>query len=207
MKLSDHRDTSSNNLSVLSIQNDFYNESMSSLSIFNLPRIKVETKLDFIKFSFLLSIIPEENIRKSITKSRITEPFWSELRNIREFQDTFEFFSDKELLNVYKYITFFPVVKEYELELIAKAFIHLVENSEITPKTSLAEIGRIILKYMKKITRKNGNPEAFRKLQNLNLLYYFYHESEERKNERLSESRVIDIKYAEKIEITSSKIK
>lgn len=193
MKLSGEGDTLMSNTCFTSISVEDYNDTMENLTLFNLPNSKLETKLEFIKFSFLMSIIPETNVRLTIDKSRITEPFWSAIRNLGEFRGTFDFFSDKEMLNMYKYITFFDVMKDYNTEFVTKALFLLSENGEITEKTSLAQIGRTLNKYMKKINRKNTDSKEFNKVNNINLLFYYFKQCEGILTERLCSCKWLDL--------------
>jgi hypothetical protein len=187
MKLSEDLQHKAHNTSPLSFEAFDYNQILN-LSLYNLPKSRLETKLDFIKFSFLLLIIPESNIRATIDKSRITEPFWNAIRQLREFQYTFERFTDKDLLNIYKYISFFGVIKEYKLDYVCKSFFFLIENGIITNDTNLAEIGRFLYKYLKKITRKNANQSAIRGISNINLLYFYYKHDDSNSRERLNDN-------------------
>jgi hypothetical protein len=148
--------------------NDF-----SSLSLSNLPNLPLNSKFDFIEFSFLFMLLDDSTVRQRINCSRITEQFWKKIKCLDEFLNTFNL-GEKEMLKIYKYIQYFKTSK-YQKEMVLKSFFYLKENKIIDYKSSLADISKELQKILKKISRKNAKlSEDIKVIKCTNILYYYY---------------------------------
>ncbi len=160
------------------------------LQLHNLPKEIIISKFDLVKFCFLVLGISNDAIRPFINYSKITDQFWYQLRKLRGFQETFKNFNMKEVYNVYKYIHYFKInnKKKYGNDIVIKAFYLLVERGEIDEGTSMADIGNILLKFLKFNTRKNGRNKDIA-LDKINILYHYVNSDT---NVRLCQYKFID---------------
>lgn len=123
----------------------------NNLIIDNLPNKTVENREDLISFCFLLFGIPEENCRKEINCSRITEKFWKQIKTLNNFELTFNKFTERELNNTFKYIVYLPACQKFEINLVLKTYFHLKESKLIDSNLSIADIGKSMMYWLTKI--------------------------------------------------------
>lgn len=147
--------------------------SIDVLKLHNLPTASLTEKWHVIKFCFLLIILPDEVVRQSINKSRITTSFWSDFRRLDGYLQTFNYFSDRELVNVYKYIYFYSAMRQFSSILVVKSFFYLEQQKAIYSELSLADIGKVILRFLKKLTRKNSKLLNISMLEEVTFLHYY----------------------------------
>lgn len=124
---------------------------INNLLIDNLPSKTVENREDLISFCFLLFGIPEENCRKKINCSRITEKFWKQIKGLKNFELTFNNFTERELNNTFKYIVYLPACQKFEINLVLKTYFHLKESKLIDSNLSIADIGKSMMYWLTKI--------------------------------------------------------
>lgn len=129
---------------------------INQLQLQNLPSMVLQTKQEQVRFCFLLLLLTDESVRKCINKSRITVQFWTKFRELHGFQQTFMHFSDKEMLNVFKYIYFYPAFKQFPSYLVVKSYFYLDSIESFPSEANLAGQGKKILKFLKNLTRKNS---------------------------------------------------
>lgn len=163
-------------------KNDF--DLIETLFIHNLPNKPLKNKLDLTTFCFLLSALSDNNVRSSVNLSRITTKFWEAIRKIPYFEKTFEYFSDKELTNTFKYVMYLPAIKRYSPLLVLKAYFSAKSKKIITQKTKLADISKalsFILKnkqYTVNLDKKKKKPSELAidiasSLEKIDILKYF----------------------------------
>lgn len=133
--------------------------SVNSLSIENLPNKVIESKAELVSFCFLLLGISEENCRKGINCSKITEKFWREFKKLKDYEQSFSKFTEKDLNNSFKYIVYLPACQKFEINLVLKTYFRLLESNLIDNTQPIAEIGKIMLNWLTKIKEllKNDN--------------------------------------------------
>ena len=145
----------------------------SSLSLSNLPNQPLNTKFEFIEFSFLFLLLEDSTVRQRINCSRITEQFWIKIKSLDEFLNTFNM-KENEMLKIYKYIQYFKTSK-YQKDIVVKTFFYLKENKIINDKSSLADISKELQKLLKKISRKNAkHSEDIEAIKSMNLFFYYF---------------------------------
>lgn len=123
---------------------------LETLTIEALPIIPLRIRLDLLSFNFLLFGIKENQLRKSINFSRTTEKFWETFRRIPKFNSTFNYYSNKELANTFKYIFYLPINTKFLPSLVIKVFFTLKENNLFTNDISLADVSKTLMFYLKK---------------------------------------------------------
>lgn len=132
-------------------QTEFQEEELflRNLNLNHLPKVVLKTKLDCIAFSFLLLGLHDDKVRTILNLSRITEKFWNTFRKLPGYENVFDYFSSRELMNNFKYIYYYQANNKYKLSLIIKAFFGLTMKNKITNSSTLADIGKEILKALK----------------------------------------------------------
>lgn len=180
-----------NESKILFLDCDF--DIIDKLELESLPSSTLIHRQELIRFCFLLLLLKEEQVRKVINKSRITIQFWTEFRTLHRFHSTFTHYSDKELINAYKYIYFYPVHKSFSTILIVKAYFYLDSINSFTSQISLAELGKEILNFLKKLTRKNSRLYTSSIFDDLNFMKYYNNQSSN------------ELKYHDKLHSNASK--
>lgn len=170
------RKHSLNEQTILSQDSDW--NTIKQYELQSLPSSTLTNKQDLIRFCFLLLLLQDDLVRKAINKSRITIQFWTEFRILEDFQKTFINFSDKELLNVFKYIYFFPVHKHFSPYLTVKAYLYLSSSNSLAWDLSLADLGKEIMIFLKKLTRKNSRLFNSNIFDEINLKQYYNQQHE-----------------------------
>lgn len=125
--------------------------SVNLLSIENLPNKVIESKAELISFCFLLLGISEESCRKTIDCSKITEKFWREIKKLKDYEQSFNNFTEKDLNNTFKYIVYLPACQKFEINLVLKTYFRLLESNLIDNNQPIAEIGKTMLYWLIKI--------------------------------------------------------
>ena len=150
------------------INNSIGGFSVRTIGLENLPNKVIESKAELVSFCFLLLGIPEENCRKKIDCSKITEKFWKEFKSLSCYEETFSKFSEKELNNTYKYIVYLPACQKYETRLVIKTYFYLVESSIIDSNLPIAETGKSLLSWLSKIKETTKNNELVNNTELIN---------------------------------------
>lgn len=139
---------------------------LNSIELENLPNKQLMNYLDLVSFCFLLSGVKDSSIRKYINNSRTTERFWEQFRKLPDFGKTFEYFSNRDLANTFKYVYYIPVMSKYPLPYIIKAIFSLKAKELIDSNSSMAEISKTLSFILKKNTSsinavlKNKKPRS-----------------------------------------------
>lgn len=195
-------------------KNDF--DLIEKLFIHNLPNKPLKNKLDLTTFCFLLSALPDNNVRSNINLSRITFKFWEAIRKIPYFARTFEYFSDKELTNTFKYVMYLPAIKRYSPLFVLKAYFSAKSKKIITQNTKLADISKALsfilknIQYTVNLDKKKKRPSELAidiasSLDKVDILRYFNLEkvknngAEEKNLKNIVSSKYIEAKFPNKI--------
>lgn len=86
-------------------------------------------KSDKIRFCLEIIMISDETFREILDFSRITRKFWSKIRGVAPFHAILRRTSDKEVLNLYKYILYSPIMKRFGCRLLLEAY-YSIPNKE-----------------------------------------------------------------------------
>lgn len=135
----------SSNISTLSTEELF----LSTLKLEDLPKKTFESKFEVASFCFLLLGLKDNQIRKTINLSIITENFWLELRDHPYFNKCFDYYTSKDLMNIFKYIKYYKPLKNFPVILIIKAYFSLIFHSDINSNTIIADVRKKIHHLLK----------------------------------------------------------
>lgn len=126
------------------------------LTYSNLLSLNVHNFLDLVSFCMLIRLIPEENIRRLVDKSRITLHFWKLLKSkyFEHMSISIRSLDENRLLKTYKYIYYFKSFQTYDCLMVTKAFFIIKENGYFSNFSKMADIDKHLTKYMKNIVTK-----------------------------------------------------